>query len=444
MRDSRLHQEGRERSANNRRVTAGQQLERAQRFHALVQAAGVDPDHPLMQQAYVLAALGRSRVVHHVERGLVQRATERMLAERLFALPKELPEQGILLGHLQNGNTLLYPRDDLSTGILLVGSPKSGKTTTACQIIQQLQADRIGVLISDVRGDYSALACHVPGCLYIAGEDDRINVLEAPEGVTQGVWRHVVAARLSLDLGLQTAGQAHCFRVLTMLDERFDGKGIPCLLDVLEFMEHYSPRRGSSEEGYHERLLGRVRALVTLAGQEVVGVQRGFRIVEALEQGRVVILDMRRHDRLWSDFALSIRLYSLYYKRVVSNNPFAQPLVMVLLDEQRGFIRDRPHDINIPDLDLLFSRSRALNLGYIICEQVPSDVSSAVLTSCRLRLGFNTTPPEQQKVATLLGLSQDQAKELVKLPIGTAIVRWAGSQAPHPFLLMAAKPSWMA
>ena len=153
---------------------------------------------------------------------------------------------------------------------------------------------------------------------------------------------------------------------------------------------------------------------------------------------------MRQHDRLWSDFVLAIRLWSLYYRRVASADPFGHPLVMVLLDEQRGFIRERPHDVNIPDIDLLFSRSRALNLGFIILEQVISVVSAAALTSCRLRLGFNSVPPEQHHVARLLGLSQDQTAELVKLPTGVAIARWSGSQAPHPFLLAAAKPSWMA
>jgi len=391
----------------------------------------------------MLAVLGRSRMVQRVEKGLAQLAAEKLLGERLFPMPKEIPTSGIPLGTLQNGELLRYPMEELSTGMLLVGSPKAGKTTAACQIIQQLQKQGIGALISDVRGDYADLACHVPRCLLIPGEDDRINVLEPPEGVSRDIWRHVVASRLSLDLGLQTAGQAYCFRVLTLLDEKFDGKGIPCLLDLLEMMDRYTPRRGSSEEGYHERLLGRVRALVTLAGEHVVGVQRGFRVLDALDQGRLVILDMRRHDRLWIEFSLALRLYSLYFKRVISANPFQHPLVMIVLDEQRGFIRERPHDINIPDLDLLFSRSRAINLGFMICEQVPSAVSTAALTSCRLRLGFNTVPPEQHHVAKLLGLKPEQAEELVKLPPGVAIVRWSGSQAPHPFLLAAAKPSWM-
>jgi len=426
------------------RVNPGDVLERMKRLQSLIAASGANPDDPFLQNVQRLAMAADTRMVARIEQSLAQLAMQKALDERPFPLPKEIPSSGIPLGTLQNGGLFHYPIEELSTGMLAVGSPKSGKTTMACQVVEQLQKEGIGVLIADVRGDYSELATHVPGCLLIPGEEDRINVLESPDGVVQGDWLHLVAARLSLDLGLQTAGQAYCFRQLRLLLEKFEGQGIPCLLDLLHMMERYLPRRGSSEEGYHERLLGRVRALVTLAGESVVGVQRGFRVLEALDQGRLVILDMRRFDRLWSDFSLAIRLYGLYYKRVVSPDPFSHPLVMVLLDEQRGFIRERPHDVNIPDLDLLFSRSRALNLGFVICEQVSSAVATAVLTSCRLRLGFNTVPPEQQHVAKLLGLNPDQAGELVKLPPGMAIVRWSGSQAPSPFILAAAKPSWMA
>lgn len=418
-------------------------LSRARRLQKLLDGAGRKPEEAISRTAKVLLAPRKEGTLGKIETCLAHEAAHRILEERLFPIPKKEPLEGVQIGALEDGRTFRYPREDQPTGALLMGAPKSGKTTAVISMAEHILSQGNGVLIPDVRGDFQEFVCSATGALYVPSQDDRINPLCPPEGVPRDYWIPVIAARLTLDLSLQTAAFTYLVRKLVELHEGYPGE-IPTLLDLLEFLHEQRPRRGSSEEGYRERVVGRLEALVLQIGRDVLDVQKGFPVIERVEQGRLVVLDMRKMDKLVADFLLSIRLYNLYYKRLLSSDPFGAPLVFVVLDEQRSLIRDQSHDYGIPDIELLFSRSRALNMAFLVLEQIPSAVSPAVLSASRLRIGFHSAPPEQRIVAQILGLNKDQAEKLVKLPPGKGIARYASDTIPDPFLIDIQQPRWMA
>ena len=356
-----------------------------------------------------------------------------------YPVPDSLGNEGIHLGKvLPLEREFWIDPLDLRTNALLVGSPKAGKTTGARHLVECAQRENVGILIVDLRGDYRELATRVPGALLIPGTELRANILNPPQAVPPAKWISIIAARLTWDLGLKEASHYHCIRLMNQLGWQFEeAGGIPTLLDFYEFVKSRKHRHGSSEQGYQERILARLEALILMCGEQVFAVDRGFPITDMLEAGRLVILDLRVQDKAVCDLILAFYLYSLYHKRLHSPSGLNQSRTIVtVLDEQRSFIKWQSLDFGIPDVDLLFSRSRALGLGFIICEQCPSAISRALINSCWLRLGFNSTSPERRVVAELLGLrNAEQAEELGTLPVGQCIARLAGSRIPEPFRL---------
>lgn len=344
-----------------------------------------------------------------------------------------LGTEGIVVGKVLPGERD-FRFSDFVNGSLFLGAPRSGKTNSIINYIEQVQNLGIGVFIPDLRGDYLGLS-RLPGALLIPASMDKFNPFQAPPGVDQRKWINLVIARLTLDFGLQYASQSFAIGVANKLNEDFLRKGaIPTILDFYEVLQRQKPRPRSADESYLERVLPRIRTLILMAGESVFDVQKGFPVIEEVEAGRLVILDLRV-DKLVADFFCATRLYYLYWKRMESQDPFHQRTVLTVLDEQRSLIRSQSHEFGIPDIELLFSRSRALGFGFLIAEQIPSAVSPAVLTSSRLRLGFNTTAPESWYVEKLLGLAPNQFGELQKLPVGQCIARMAGDRIPGPFRL---------
>jgi len=328
-----------------------------------------------------------------------------------------------------------YEQDELCTGAAFLGSPRSGKTTGVCHFVLGAQQgpQRTGVVIPDLRGDYHHLALLVEDALFVPEGRLRFNPLFPPPGISLRKWMHLVVPRLTHDLGLKEAGHAYALRQLTKMAEDYEQRGqVMTLPDFRDDLAAKRPQVRSADEGYLQRLLPRISTLVEVCGEDVLGVQEGHPIIGAAEAQRLVVLDFRA-PKFVADFLTACLLYFVYYRRLLSQDPFGHPTILFVLDEQRSLIREQPRDLQIPDLELLFSRSRALSLGFLVAEQHPSQVAAPVLNACRLRLGFNTAPPESRRVADLLGLDQDQVDELYSLPVGTCIARLAGSRITHPF-----------
>ena len=329
-----------------------------------------------------------------------------------------------------------YGVDELPTSMAFLGSPKSGKTTAVIHVIVEVQRLAIGCLAADLRGDYLKAASRIHSAVILPGSLLRVSFFDPPPGVSAREWASVLAARITLDLGLQQAGLFYANRLMAELLEKAQAaRVVPTLLDFVELVRRQSPKPRSSEEGYRERLLGRLEALLLLAGEEMFAVQRGHPISDLLEQGRLVCLDLRGMDKTVADLLFSLLVYRSYFERMYRADAFSSQTILFVLDEQRNLIRAQSHEVGIPDFELLASRARALNLGFLIAEQIPSAVSSAVLTACRLRLAFLTAPPEDFVVARLLGLNQEQMAELSRLAPGHCIARLAGDRCPGPFRL---------
>ena len=345
-------------------------------------------------------------------------------------------DDGIYIANATDVNGKFYQSivEAKEGGFLFCGSPGGGKTTAVCSIIRTAQKKGIGVLVPcDVRGDYiEKLAADIPNALIIPDGKILLNPLNPPPGVALRQWLFLIAGRLTYDFGLLEAGMNYLVRLFNELAEICEQKNtIPALPDLLHLLKNKNPNPRSSEAGYRERLLVRFEGLMYMANG-IFDIKKGYPVIEEVENKRLVIVHSLL-DKAVVDFIISNYLYYLYMKRLHSIDPFNHPLVFVVLDEARSLIRKQQHDGFIPDIELLFSRSRALKVSFLVGEQLISQVSPAVVTSTKVRLAFNTTPPEDWFVARALGLNPLQQAELSKLAPGEAIARVAGDRIPGPF-----------
>jgi len=352
--------------------------------------------------------------------------------------PSSLGSEGIYIGDVQPEiGKFRYSLNELATGMLILGAPQSGKTTSTCSFLEELQREGIGALICDNRGDYFVQAARFPNARVIPTPDLRINPPQPPEGVPLKLWHAVVTAQWTYALGLQDASYIYANRKGNEVLEKCELQGkIPTLFDFYIHIKAQKHRPRSSEEAYQERTLARIEALIQMSG-DIFACEKGMPLVEEAEKGRIVIIDMRQAERMLADFLSSFFLYYLYYKRLYAEDAFNQKIVAVVLDEQRSVIRKRIDQSGaISDIDLLFSRARALSISLWVVEQVSSAVGNAILSSSRLRLAFNSNFPEAVQVAQLLGLTtRKTAEELQKLAKGECLGRLSGERIPHPFRL---------
>lgn len=350
---------------------------------------------------------------------------------------KSLGTRGLDLGNVSPlGQDFFFLDKDWSAGgIMFSGCTSSGKTTALCHVLEEGNRNGIGAIVIDLRGDLvKILAPRIPDLLVIGPGQDRLNPCSPPPGVKLRDWLRVISGRLTFDLGLKEASQIFLINVFAKLAKACEKlRVVPTMRDVLEFVKEQKTRPRSSDEACKERIIARLGALIDICGP-VFSVQKGFPVVEKAEQGRVVVIH-HLLEKMACDFVAAIRLYYTFTKRLFSPDPFRQPRLFYVLDEQRSLIRAQRHDEFVPDIELAFSRSRALGISYLVAEQLISQVSPAVITSCRLKLAFCNTAPELRYVANSLGLDFLQQNEIPRLPPGECIARLAGNRIPYPFRL---------
>ncbi len=95
----------------------------------------------------------------------------------------------------------------------------------------------------------------------------------------------------------------------------------------------------------------------------------------------------------------------------------------------------------VTNFDLLLTRGRALRIGFLTAEQVPSEISRAARVSAHLVVAFCTNGTELRAAAELLGLRErEQVERLQSLGKGEAIVALTGDRCPVPILVRFPEP----
>ncbi len=326
---------------------------------------------------------------------------------------------------------------EVPLGFGLLGSSGTGKTTAGHNLVYRLWQRGFRLLIIDLRGDWLGLALMIHDLLVIPLKRLRLNPLCLSRHIPPEEWDRKIAARLTLDFLMKVPGKSYAVQMLQKLRADASRKNVePTLPELFELVQRQAPRPGSSRDQIRERLLDRLDMVISGCGTDVLAVQRGHPLVEMIEQGRAVLLDLSRADRTVADFLSSLLLHAIYEDRLHAGALFdpQRKCVVVVLDEQRGFLQ-KGDPTEQSELSLLVSRSRAVGVSLCVCEQHPSMLHPAVVNALHTRLAFRTKSPESAFVGYLLGLDKRQEEVLQSLEPGRAIASLGSEIFPTPFLV---------
>ena len=385
----------------------------------------------------MIAALRASgKVPPALFNGLSARANTRAARSRGFPIrPDMLGETGTVIGAEQSTGRPFYWQDHCKS-CLIMGSIGGGKTNLALGLIEQLVARGATVWIFDRRRDYSALMEALADTFLVPWESLRINLTAPPPGVSDSLWLGKVSETFCHAYDLLTGSRSLFEEVLLDVHASLvrEGKTMT-FIDVCDRFarKDYLPHRTRADTEYRGRIYDRLR-LLRRKTIEMFGCQRGFDLVKLSECQRAVIFDFRAEDKL-RDFVLLTLIWYVWCYR--SETPCGHPPLVLVLDEARYTLRERRGSLEhfVLDIDQLLTGSRPFNMGFILIEQVVSQLSRAVVNNTELKVAFNSQAQEISHVASIMGLNREQREKLRSLEVGECIVSLSGGRCPVPALV---------
>lgn len=253
----------------------------------------------------------------------------------------DLGGDGVLLGSVECAAcNLIWRWDEIGNSALLVGQPKTGKSTAIMNWAIQL-APLHSVIIPDLRGDYECLLRVIPNArLFVWGEFP-INLLRGSSLVPAPVFNQRFSEMVTDMMDARQASRRYLSLALDVLEARRAETGHwPCLLDLLDALEDRREPRGSDELRFRNRCIARIDAICRALGEDALAVENGIDLERIVEEGTVAIFRMNL-ERSIADFLTNWLLAYVFEHRMWSEQKFDQKPIVFVLDEQRNILRRR-------------------------------------------------------------------------------------------------------
>ncbi len=350
--------------------------------------------------------------------------------------PDMLGRHGVIVG-VEDSSGQPFFWSDHRRSCLIVGSIGSGKTNATLSLVHQLADQGATVWVFDRRHDYLPLLKQLPEAYVIPWQSFRANIMAAPPGVNEVLWFGKLAETFSHVYDLMVGSRSLLEEVLHAVHrEVSQNGGTATFIDVCERFasKDYLSNRSQADAQYRGRIHDRLR-LLRRKTAAVFGCATGFDLVHLSTCGRVVIFDVCLEDTLRDFLILTLTWYIWCFR---NENPGCHTPLILVLDEARHTLRERRNSLEhfVLDIDQLITGSRAFNMGFILAEQIPSQLSPAIINNTELKIAFGCQSQEIKYVANMLGLSKrEQSEKLRSLDTGECIVSLAGSRCPVPVLL---------
>jgi len=257
-----------------------------------------------------------------------------------------LEAPGLLIGHVPGADAgFCLTNDDADGGgILLSGSPRSGKTNTAYGLIDGFiqGGPALGesvVWTSDLRDDYVGLARHIPRLIVVRRVDERWNILRPPTGMPLRDWYQQWSTLFIEFYALKTGSRQYLIKMMDTLAEWHEHTNhYPCMADLRDLLEAQEPKPRSDEEGYRDRCLERVDAFLRETGA-MTQCERGFDYEKLMNEGISIVFE-NDLSKQTADFITALRILYVYcFRRYNDDRPHHR--FVFVLDEQRHLIRSR-------------------------------------------------------------------------------------------------------
>ena len=326
----------------------------------------------------------------------------------------------------------LYP-EELNRGLLICGSPGTGKTNLVELVVPQLISFGIKVFIADLKMDYLALAKEA-GLYILDLKDMRFNPLEVPANSDPNRHAQLVSNVYRKALEVMTAGEGVLYRSIHSLYKAygvFQGRReYPSLLDLLEYEKTRKLRPYSEEAKVREREIGRLTT-ICLALEGVVDCSQGIPVDELLKENVVLLLEGLNPEV--RSFLLGCLLVSMIEKRMTEGKQRLKNVLVI--DECKSILpakEEKKLFQGVPTFTEFLLQSREFGFGHILTDHLPTFLASAAKAASYAKLLLPLGRGEDfLDMGRCMGLSMEQLKAAYHLEEYEAVLKLAGRWT-HP------------
>ena len=360
----------------------------------------------------------------------------------------------------EEANNIFLPIEILCSHTCLVGAPGSGKSNISYQILTQLMEAGINfTVIEPAKGEYSQVLGGYPSvkCLSTQMNSPQffsINPFAFPKGISaiehvdslvsllSTCWTMYAAMTDILkDAILQIYEEAGWNMSDNGLPWKEDNYRFPTFRDLIKVLPEVIEQSDYSNEvkgNYKGSLLTRVKSMTNGANKMIFG--RDCCNGEELFNQKVIIdiSSIRSSEtRALLMGVLVIRLDE--FRQSEKNEGMNRPLHHVtLLEEAHNLLSSSsvqlPNSINAKAVEILnrgIAEMRSYGEGFMIVDQTPSRLDSAVIANTATKIVFNLQHSEDSlPMGKAMSLNADQTSDLAVLPSGVCVVRSRGWTAP--------------
>ena len=317
----------------------------------------------------------------------------------------------MLNGEVMKNSLVNIPLKMMNRHGLIAGATGSGKTKTLQILAEQLSAQKVPVLLMDVKGDLSGIAAPSPGHPKIDERHDKIGIPFTPgtspveflslsneKGArlraTVSEFGPILFSKI-LDLNNTQSG------IVAVLFKYCDDNNFP-LLDLKDFKKVIQFATGEGKEEF-EKEYGRVstastgailRKIVELEqqGAELFFGERSFdvndltRVDKLRDKGVVSIIrltDIQDKPKLFSTFML--QLLAEVYTTFPEEGDVEKPKLVIFIDEAH-LVFDQASDALLDQIEAIVKLIRSKGVGLFFVTQNPIDIPDAVLSQLGMKI----------------------------------------------------------
>lgn len=318
----------------------------------------------------------------------------------VYTAPEELPQEGRLLGNVQQGDRSVaeyrYPITELSGHLGIFGLTGTGKSMLTGHLCEGWIESSIITLIFAPSNEYLSLLDRFSSELLavIRARDFPLNPFQNPEGScysdlewlsgTVSVLRQTTYMRDgSCNLLLKIVGDMYRERGV------FDGsKDYPSLKEVFDALITKKFSTQSRHAGFLETAVNRIQW--TLQSFPNLNARKSLVPAQVLKRSLIIRMDDLSPEE--SEVFVNLFLHWLNSKRMKALRS-ATDLVLVL-EEAHQFLSQRRmsrYDLGEPLILQQLRTARKFGTGIVVVDQVPSELPSAVLGNLGTRIILRLT-----------------------------------------------------
>lgn len=369
-----------------------------------------------------------------------------------LAPPKQedMPSEGISVGHVTQAGKRLFPLriplPQLNKHVLIAGASGSGKTTLIYHFVQGLLEQGIPFFLYDFNLDYRPLARLSDKVkVYTIGEETApLNFNPLAELIQLCQMKSqlkdlsalfqladVVCKTFYVGHGVKSilcAALAHAAR--TWAQQDFAIEHTPSFRTLLAWVREYEPKdmKGLRFKEWKVSTVRAVEALCTGSFGSSLAVTRDKHVGIAALKDECAIFELNLPEDLKRFFVesmmLCMRQHALQEVKATGKGTLRN---VMILDEAHNLLKKTEERIE-SQLAIALREHRGLGTGYIIADQVPSQLDDSAIANTHTKFFFTLDNARDLRTAGQSLLIED-TDVLSRLPTGTALCRFGTHRA---------------